>query len=118
MDPTLEGTYSCEEGIRVIKIGLLCTQAGAALRPSMSRVVSMLTSEREHIPSPTKPAFVDLDSELGAPDQVEPARITPRQDPDNTSSSTQSLEAATYPRRPSTIHSAAANPSSSILEPR
>jgi hypothetical protein len=52
MDPTLEGSYSWEEGIRVIKIGLLCTQAGAALRPSMSQVVSMLTSEQEHIPSP------------------------------------------------------------------
>jgi len=97
MDPTLEGSYTWEEGIRVIKIGLLCTQAGAALRPSMSRVVSMLTSKRENLPSPTKPAFIDLDS-VGTPDQIK--RIWP-------------WEAAT-----SDNHSAAADPSSGILEPR
>jgi hypothetical protein len=61
MDPTLESSYSLEEGIRVIKIGLLCIQAAAALRPSMSRVVSTLTSEREQLPSPKSPAFIDLD---------------------------------------------------------
>jgi len=48
MDPTLEGSYLWKEGIIVIKIGLPCTQAAAALRPSMSRVVWMLTNEREH----------------------------------------------------------------------
>jgi hypothetical protein len=63
MDPTLEGSYSSEEALRVIKIGLLCTQGAAALRPSMSRVVSMLTSEREHLSSPTRPVFIDLDRE-------------------------------------------------------
>eukprot|EP00253_Pinus_taeda_P024938 PITA_24938 len=66
MDSTFEGSYSCEEGIRVIKIGLLCTQAAPSLRPSMSRVVSMLTSEREYLPSPATPAFIDLDR-VGAP---------------------------------------------------
>eukprot|EP00253_Pinus_taeda_P002926 PITA_02926 len=66
MDSTLEGSYSCEEGIRVIKIGLLCTQAAPSLRPSMSRVVSMLTNEREYLPSPATPAFIDLDR-VGAP---------------------------------------------------
>jgi hypothetical protein len=69
MDSTLEGSYSWEEGIRVIKIGLLCTQAASLLRPSMSQVVSMLTSERENLPSPTKPAFVDLDG-AGTPDKT------------------------------------------------
>eukprot|EP00253_Pinus_taeda_P034163 PITA_34163 len=62
MDPTLEGSYSCEEAMRVIKIGLLCTQAAASLRPSMSRVVSMLISEREQLSSPTRPIFIDVDS--------------------------------------------------------
>jgi len=80
MDPTLEGSYSSEEGIKVIKIGIMCTQEGATSQPSMSRVLSMLTSEWEHIPSPTRLYFIDLDSVLGAPDQVEPARVTPRQD--------------------------------------
>eukprot|EP00253_Pinus_taeda_P018006 PITA_18006 len=64
MDPTLEGSYSWEEGIRVIKIGLLCTQAGATLRPSMPQVVLMLTGEQQHITFPTRPAFVDEQSVL------------------------------------------------------
>lgn len=67
MDPTLKGSYSWEEGIRVVKIGLSCTQAAAALRPSMSRVVCMLTSDGEHLLSPTKPAFIDVES-VGASD--------------------------------------------------
>ena len=58
MDPTLEGSYSWEEGIRIIKIGLLCTHAVATLRPSMSQVLLMLTGEQHHIPSPTMSAFV------------------------------------------------------------
>eukprot|EP00253_Pinus_taeda_P036147 PITA_36147 len=99
MDPTLEGSYSWEEGIMVIKIGLLCAQAAAALRPSMSRVVSMLTSEKEHLPSPTSPPFVDLHN-LGVPA------------PHNALGSTATSNT------PPDIHSAAADPSSGILEPR
>eukprot|EP00253_Pinus_taeda_P024488 PITA_24488 len=110
MDPTLEGSYSCEEGIRVIKIGLLCTQAGATLRPSMSQVVLMLTGGEEHVPSPTRPAFVDEESVLAAPNQVERATVPPRGDPNNTSSNSQSLEVAT--------HSAGGNLSFSSTEPR
>jgi hypothetical protein len=104
IDPTLEGSYSWEEGIRVIKIGLLCTQSATALRPSMSRVVSMLTSEREHLPSPTRPAFIEPDS-VAAPGQVI--------DPDKSSSTT-----ATSYTTALDIHSAAVDPSSSIQEPR
>eukprot|EP00253_Pinus_taeda_P008312 PITA_08312 len=62
LDPTLNGSYSLEEGIRVIKIGLLCTEASAALRPSMSQVVMMLRSETHNLPSPRKPAFIDVDT--------------------------------------------------------
>jgi hypothetical protein len=109
IDPTLEGSYSWEEGIRVIKIGLLCTQSAAALRPSMSRVVSMLTSEREHLPSPTMPAFIDLDS-VAAPGQVKRGKVI---DPDKSSSTTATSSTAALD-----IYSAAADPSSSILEPR
>lgn len=61
IDPALMGSYTWEDGIRAITVGLLCTQAVAALRPSMSQVVSMLTKERENLPSPTKPAFIDPD---------------------------------------------------------
>lgn len=113
MDRTLDGNYSWEECIRVIKIGLLCTQAVAALRPSMSRVVWMLTSEREDLPSPTKPAFIDLD-DVGVPNVGKRGRVI---DPDKASSSNWSSEAPTS-SAPSDVYSAAADPSSSILEPR
>eukprot|EP00253_Pinus_taeda_P034485 PITA_34485 len=98
METTLEGSYS-QEGFRVIKIGLLCVQAASVLRPSMSQVVSMLTNERENLPSPTTPAIVDLDGVFV--------------DADKTSSS-----AATSSTPPSQVHSAAADPSSGALEPR
>jgi len=118
MDPTLEGSYSWEEGLRVIKIGLLCTQAGATLRPSMSQVVLMLTGEQQHIPSPTRPAFVDEESVLAAPDQAERATVTPIQHHNNTSTNTHSLEVATPCRTPSNIHSAGGNLSLSTMDPR
>jgi len=105
VDPALEGSYSSEDGIRAIIIGLLCTQAAAALRPSMSQVVLMLTSERENLPSPTGPAFVDLNA-AGAAYQIRHGRVI---DPDS---------AATSSATPSDVHSGAADPSSSILEPR
>eukprot|EP00253_Pinus_taeda_P022429 PITA_22429 len=98
MDPTLEDTYSSEQLIRMIKIGLLCTQGAASLRPSMSRVVSMLTSEREHLPLPTRPIFMDVDSLVTA-HQIERLRF---------------IDPPTH----ADIHSAAADPSSDTLEPR
>ena len=105
MDGTLEGSYSMEEAMKVIKIGLLCTQAAAALRRSMSRVVWMLTNEREHdLPSPTTPAFIDLDSGGAAP-----------QNPDGTSSSGTATSSSTTN---SDIYSAAADPTSGAMEPR
>eukprot|EP00253_Pinus_taeda_P005221 PITA_05221 len=101
MDPTLEGSYSSEEGIRVIKIGLLCTQTAAALRPSMSRVVSMLTSEGEYLPSPVRPAPIDLDYVAQPGKTLNTTTIT-------SSSSTTLLD----------IHSAAVDFSSDMLGPR
>eukprot|EP00253_Pinus_taeda_P018765 PITA_18765 len=112
IDPALKGSYSSEEGIRVIQIGLLCTQAAAALRPSMSQVVFMLTNERENLPSPTKPAFVDLDGLVGTNDKVKrpTVTVTPPQDPDKPSSS-----ADISSHGPSDTQSGGAYPSSSIL---
>eukprot|EP01018_Ginkgo_biloba_P018006 Gb_37560 [translate_table: standard] len=54
-----------EEGTRVAHIGLLCTQASPALRPTMSRVVHMLTTEQDQrLPVPTSPAFIDVENEV------------------------------------------------------
>uniref|UniRef100_A0A0C9S6N5 TSA: Wollemia nobilis Ref_Wollemi_Transcript_14504_2337 transcribed RNA sequence n=1 Tax=Wollemia nobilis TaxID=56998 RepID=A0A0C9S6N5_9CONI len=48
-----------EEVLRVIHIALLCTQGAPQMRPSMSAVVSMLTSNTEILVRPTRPAFID-----------------------------------------------------------
>eukprot|EP01018_Ginkgo_biloba_P011349 Gb_13677 [translate_table: standard] len=55
---------SVEEATRVAHIGLLCTQASPALRPPMSRVVQMLTSDKvdQLLPVATSPAFIDLEN--------------------------------------------------------
>eukprot|EP01018_Ginkgo_biloba_P011351 Gb_13679 [translate_table: standard] len=53
---------SVEEATRVARIGLLCTQASPALRPPMSRVVQMLTSDKVDVPVATMPAVIDLEN--------------------------------------------------------
>ncbi|XP_028754481.1 cysteine-rich receptor-like protein kinase 3 [Neltuma alba] len=57
VDPSLQDNYPAEEARRLLQIGLLCTQASANLRPSMSEVVKMMTSSEE-IPEPTQPPFL------------------------------------------------------------
>ncbi|KAG7980124.1 hypothetical protein I3843_05G166000 [Carya illinoinensis] len=47
------------EVLRVVHIGLLCTQEIQSLRPTMSKVLQMLTKEDEHLPAPTNPPFMD-----------------------------------------------------------
>ncbi|XP_057481049.1 cysteine-rich receptor-like protein kinase 42 [Actinidia eriantha] len=48
-----------KEVSKVLQIGLLCTQASAALRPLMSDVVQMLTVEDSVVPSPKQPPFLN-----------------------------------------------------------
>lgn len=48
-----------EEIGRVVQIGLLCTQEIASLRPTMRRVLQMLTRKEEQLPAPTNPPFMD-----------------------------------------------------------
>ncbi|XXG84034.1 hypothetical protein AAC387_Pa10g1648 [Persea americana] len=63
VDPALEGSYLGADASRVLQIGLLCTQASAELRPSMSIVVKMLTANIS-IPSPTQPPFLSSNVEI------------------------------------------------------
>ncbi|XP_052181986.1 cysteine-rich receptor-like protein kinase 42 [Diospyros lotus] len=51
--------FEGKEAPDVLQIGLVCTQASAALRPSMSEVVEMLTSKGRAIPSPEQPPFLN-----------------------------------------------------------
>ncbi|XP_059444768.1 cysteine-rich receptor-like protein kinase 1 [Corylus avellana] len=59
VDPALNGIYSEKEASNVLQIGLLCTQASVALRPSMFEVVEMLSDEECVIPSPEQPPFLN-----------------------------------------------------------
>ncbi|WCJ27272.1 Leucine-rich repeat transmembrane protein kinase [Euphorbia peplus] len=47
VDPRLESNFNEEEVSRVIEIALLCTNPSAALRPTMSAVISMLEGKVE-----------------------------------------------------------------------
>lgn len=58
VDPRLKDDFPIREASNVLQIGLLCTQASAALRPSMDEVVQMLTRRDCEIPSPNQPPFL------------------------------------------------------------
>ncbi|KAJ4703241.1 Cysteine rich receptor like kinase [Melia azedarach] len=57
LDSTLTDSYSRNEVIQCIHLGLLCVQEDPAERPSMATVVLMLNSYSVTLPSPQKPAF-------------------------------------------------------------
>ncbi|KAL3526401.1 hypothetical protein ACH5RR_011057 [Cinchona calisaya] len=59
VDPSLKGDFPTLEALNVLKIGLLCTQASASLRPSMEEVVQMLTDFNCEIPEPKQPPFIN-----------------------------------------------------------
>ncbi|XLT14873.1 hypothetical protein HN51_060563, partial [Arachis hypogaea] len=57
VDPILEDKYPRNEVKRYIHIGLLCVQADAVDRPTMSTIVVMLANETMSLPNPNHPAF-------------------------------------------------------------
>ena len=59
VDPNLKDDYPAKEACSVLQIGLLCTQAAVALRPSMAQVIRMLTDENCEIPVPNQPPFLN-----------------------------------------------------------
>ncbi|GFZ00062.1 cysteine-rich RLK (RECEPTOR-like protein kinase) 3 [Actinidia rufa] len=61
VDSTLEGKFPEEAANILLQIGLLCVQASAELRPSMSVVVKMLKGNHE-ISQPTQPPFINSGS--------------------------------------------------------
>ncbi|OVA04108.1 Protein kinase domain [Macleaya cordata] len=60
IDPTLlcESVFEVEI-LRCIHVGLLCVQEFSKDRPTMSTILSMLTSEIATLPSPNQPAFIE-----------------------------------------------------------
>uniref|UniRef100_A0ACD5UEX8 Uncharacterized protein n=1 Tax=Avena sativa TaxID=4498 RepID=A0ACD5UEX8_AVESA len=57
LDPRLE-EFNSEEALRAIKVALVCTQGSPHQRPSMSRVVAMLTGDVEAPDVVTKPSYI------------------------------------------------------------
>ncbi|KAL4288959.1 hypothetical protein AHAS_Ahas19G0338300 [Arachis hypogaea] len=56
LDPTLRGSYSRNEVIRCIHIGLLCVQESPSARPSMANILLMLNSYSVTLSLPRQPA--------------------------------------------------------------
>ncbi|KAK9089614.1 hypothetical protein Scep_028696 [Stephania cephalantha] len=57
IDPTLRGTYSPSEVVRIIHIALLCVQENVADRPTMGSVAVLLTSGSISLALASRPAF-------------------------------------------------------------
>ncbi|KAJ1267721.1 hypothetical protein BS78_07G079200 [Paspalum vaginatum] len=57
LDPRIE-EFNSEEAFRIIRVALLCTQGSPHQRPTMSRVVKMLTGEVEVTDVLTKPSYI------------------------------------------------------------
>lgn len=57
VDPILADSYSRNEVMRCIHVGLLCVQEDPAERPTMATVVLMLNSYSVTLPLPQRPAF-------------------------------------------------------------
>ncbi|KAK1415744.1 hypothetical protein QVD17_31529 [Tagetes erecta] len=48
-----------KDAVKVVHIGLLCTQEAPSLRPSMSAALKMLAKDDEPLPEPSNPPFTD-----------------------------------------------------------
>ncbi|OMO59983.1 hypothetical protein CCACVL1_24485 [Corchorus capsularis] len=59
IDASLNGKFNKKEASNVLLVGLLCTQASVALRPSMEEVVKMITDANYGIPSPKQSPFLN-----------------------------------------------------------
>ncbi|KAI9123778.1 hypothetical protein K1719_005078 [Acacia pycnantha] len=57
LDPTIRESYTSNEVMRCIHIGLLCVQKDPADRPSMASIVLMLDRYSVTLPTPSQPAF-------------------------------------------------------------
>ncbi|KAE8724445.1 nbs-lrr resistance protein [Hibiscus syriacus] len=58
VDSALGDSYSTDDILKYIQIGLLCVQEHATHRPTMATVISMFSNETT-LPSPNQPAFIE-----------------------------------------------------------
>ncbi|KAL8479577.1 hypothetical protein ACS0TY_026465 [Phlomoides rotata] len=66
IDPKISSPSNEAEVVRCINIGLLCVQESPQYRPSVSAVLSMLSSEIIKLPEPKQPAFTMKSSRCDA----------------------------------------------------
>ncbi|WCJ21016.1 Cysteine-rich receptor-like protein kinase 42 [Euphorbia peplus] len=60
VDRSLKGEFPGEEVCKVLQIGLLCTQASVSIRPSMKKVVEMLSNGGDgEVAEPKQPPFMN-----------------------------------------------------------
>ncbi|KAK1365745.1 Cysteine-rich receptor-like protein kinase 3 [Heracleum sosnowskyi] len=96
VDPSLEGNFQEQEASRLLQIGLLCAQASAELRPSMSSVVKMIVGEQE-VPQPAQPPFLNSTSSRSTSfNQLQPTHHS--RPPSNSQSSGNSMTESIEPR--------------------
>lgn len=76
IDPFVIRSYSANEALRCIHIGLLCVQQDAADRPTMSVVVLMLASASVGLPRPNQPAFLVSRESMDRQNQSSTSRKT------------------------------------------
>jgi hypothetical protein len=57
LDPTLGNSYSRDEVIKCLHIGLLCVQEDPVDRPTIESIVLQLNSYSIPLPSPQQPAY-------------------------------------------------------------
>ena len=65
VDTLKEESYSANEVIRCIQVGLLCVQQRMEDRPIMSSVLLMLSTENAMVPQPKEPGFCTKVSSMG-----------------------------------------------------
>lgn len=65
VDPSLGESYDSRKVSRCIHVALLCVQASANVRPTMSEVVFMLCNETK-LPHPNQPGFILLKQDNSA----------------------------------------------------
>lgn len=54
------------EAIRIVQVGLLCTQVSPSKRPTMTMVIQMIKQRQLELPTPSKPPFIDEHMELSS----------------------------------------------------
>lgn len=93
LDSALGDQWPKYEVLKCIHIGLLCVQEAAADRPSMSDIVTMLSSYSKTSPEPSKPAFFSSRESLGS--DLEERGNTSQSDKSNTVPLQQSINEVT-----------------------